>query len=154
VKRRRLSLGWIDFLVIAASILTFAAVAGATIGYGSNKLPCCRLSAVAAETETGTTNDNCSPDHNVPQEAIMNNGQNKNRAIAVPAELRKSRFSWIDLLVIAAALLTLAVVVDASTGRAKAAAPVSQSNLITPEVSQLPDDPGLLRARIRLASGL
>ena len=31
MKRRRLSLGWIDFLVIAASILTFAAVAGATI---------------------------------------------------------------------------------------------------------------------------
>ncbi len=83
----------------------------------------------------------------------MNNGQNKIRAIAVPSELRTSRFSWIDLLVIAAALLTLAVVVDASTGRAKAA-PVSQSNLITPEVSQLPDDPGLLRARIRLASGL
>lgn len=34
MKRRRLSLGWIDFLAIAASILTFAAVAGATIGHG------------------------------------------------------------------------------------------------------------------------
>ncbi len=34
MKRRRLSLGWIDFLVIAASILTFAAVAGATLGHG------------------------------------------------------------------------------------------------------------------------
>lgn len=34
MKRRRLSLTWIDFLVIAASILTFAAVAGATIGHG------------------------------------------------------------------------------------------------------------------------
>jgi hypothetical protein len=56
--------------------------------------------------------------------------------------------------VIAAALITLAVVVDASMGRAKASAPVSQANLITPEVSQLPDDPGLLRARILLASGL
>jgi hypothetical protein len=33
VKRRRLSLSWIDFLVIAASILTFAAVAGATLGH-------------------------------------------------------------------------------------------------------------------------
>jgi hypothetical protein len=33
VKRRRLSLGWVDFLVIAASVLTFAAVAGAAIGY-------------------------------------------------------------------------------------------------------------------------
>lgn len=33
MKRRRLSLTWIDLLVIAASVLTFAAVAGATIGH-------------------------------------------------------------------------------------------------------------------------
>jgi len=84
----------------------------------------------------------------------MNQGQKKKRAIAVPYELRKSRFSWIDLLVIAAALVTLAVVVNASVGHAKTAPPVPQANLITPEVSQLPDDPGLLRARIRLATGL
>ena len=84
----------------------------------------------------------------------MNNGQKKKRAIAVPYKLPKSRFSWIDLLVIAAALITLAVVIDASVGRAKAAAPVSQATLITPENSQLADDPGLLKARIRLASGL
>jgi hypothetical protein len=32
MKRRRLSLGWIDFLVIAASIVTFAAIAGAALG--------------------------------------------------------------------------------------------------------------------------
>jgi hypothetical protein len=83
----------------------------------------------------------------------MNNGQKKKRAIAIRYELQKSRFSWLDLLVIAAALITLAVVVDASMGRAKASAPVSQANLITPEVSQLPDDPELLRARIRLTSG-
>lgn len=84
----------------------------------------------------------------------MNQGQKKKRAIAIPHDLRRSRFSWLDLLVIAAALITLALVIDASVGRAKAAAPVSQANLITPEVSHLPDDPGLLRARIRLASGL
>lgn len=84
----------------------------------------------------------------------MNNGQKKIRAIAVPYELRKSRFSWIDLLVIAVALVTLAVVVDASTGRAKAAAPASQSNLIAAEVSQLPNDTSLVKARIRLATGL
>lgn len=58
------------------------------------------------------------------------------------------------MLVIAAVLLTPAFVVDASTGPAKAAAPVSQSNLFAAEVSQLPDDPGLLKARIRLTSGL
>lgn len=84
----------------------------------------------------------------------MNNGQKKIRAIAVPYELRKSRFSWIDLLVIAAALITLAVVINASVGRAKAAAPASQSNLIAAEVSQLPNDTSLIRARIRLAGGL
>lgn len=84
----------------------------------------------------------------------MNNGQKKNRAIAVPHELRKSRFSWLDLLVLAAVLITLAVVVNASTGRAKAAAPLSQANLITPEVSQLPNDTALVKARIRLATGL
>lgn len=84
----------------------------------------------------------------------MQQGQKKKRAIAVPYELHRSRFSWIDLLVIAAALVTLALVIEASVGHAKAAAPVSQANLITPEVSQLPDDPGLLKARIRLASGL
>jgi len=33
VKRRRWSLTWIDFLVIAASILTFAAAASPTIGH-------------------------------------------------------------------------------------------------------------------------
>ena len=49
----------------------------------------------------------------------MNPVQKKKRAIAVPYELSKSRFSWIDLLVIAAALITLAVVIDASVGRAK-----------------------------------
>lgn len=84
----------------------------------------------------------------------MHQGQNKKRAIAVPYELPKPRFSWIDLLVIAAALITLAVVIDASVARAKDAAPVSQATLITPELSQIPDDPGLLKARIRLASGL
>ncbi|WP_296335216.1 hypothetical protein [Reyranella sp.] len=32
--RRRLSLTWIDFLVIAATVLTFAAVFSATLGRG------------------------------------------------------------------------------------------------------------------------
>lgn len=84
----------------------------------------------------------------------MNNGQKKNRAIALPYEARKSRFSWTDMVLLAAVLLTLAIVIDASMGRAKAAAPSSKSNLIEAEISQLPDDPGLIRARIRLATGL
>ncbi len=51
----------------------------------------------------------------------MQTGQNKPRAIAIPQEYRRMRFSLVDLLVVVAALLTLAVVVDAATGRAKAA---------------------------------
>jgi hypothetical protein len=34
VKRWRLSLTWVDFLVIAVSVLTFAAVASSTVGRG------------------------------------------------------------------------------------------------------------------------
>lgn len=83
----------------------------------------------------------------------MKTGQNKPRAIAIPYEYRRMRFSWVDLLVVVAALLTLAVVVNAATGHAKAA-PAPKSSLISPEVSQLPNDPGLIKARIRLASGL
>lgn len=83
----------------------------------------------------------------------MKNGHNKPRAIAVPLEHRGKWFSWVDLLVIAAALVTLAVVIDASAGHAKAV-PASQSSLVPAELSQLPDDPGLIRARIRLATGL
>ncbi|MBU8875367.1 hypothetical protein KQ910_16455 [Reyranella sp. MMS21-HV4-11] len=83
----------------------------------------------------------------------MKTGQNKPRAIAIPQEYRRMRFSWVDLLVVVAVLLTLAVVVDAATGRAKAA-PTSTPSLITAEVSQLPGDTDLIKARIRLATGL
>jgi hypothetical protein len=83
----------------------------------------------------------------------MHAGQKKPRAIAIPQEYRRMGFSWVDLLVVVAALLTLAVVVNAATGHAKAA-PASKSVLIEPEVSQLPNDTDLMRARIRLATGL
>ncbi len=83
----------------------------------------------------------------------MKSGQNKTRAIAIPLEHRRTWFSWVDLLVIAAALLTLAVVINASTDHAKAAS-AGKSSLIAAQVSQLPDDSGLIRARIRLATGL
>jgi hypothetical protein len=83
----------------------------------------------------------------------MKAGQKTSRAIAIPVEDRRMRFSWTDLLVLVAALLTLAVVVDAATGHAKTA-PTDRTSLITPEVSQLPNDPDLIKARIRLAIGL
>ena len=60
---------------------------------------------------------------------------------------------WLANAVVVAVLLTLAVVVDAATGRAKAA-PTSTPSLITAEVSQLPGDTDLIKARIRLATGL
>lgn len=84
----------------------------------------------------------------------MNSGHKRIRALAVTGEARKARFTWIDLLVLAAVLTTLAVVAHASTTGEKAAAPESQATLISPEISQLPNDPGLVKARIRLATGL
>lgn len=79
----------------------------------------------------------------------MNRGQNEAKAAAHAR--RKTPLTWSDLLVIAAAILTLAAVGGAAVGRAKAA-PTTQ-HLVSAQAAQLPDDPGLIRARIRLATG-
>ncbi len=67
---------------------------------------------------------------------------------------RRTALTWIDFLVIAAIILTFAAVVSTTLGRAKASthnsAPGSE---ISTDVSQVPDDPGLIKARIRLAVG-
>ena len=83
----------------------------------------------------------------------MKNGQNKIRAIAATQEHRNPRFSWVDLLVIAATIATFAAVLNTTVARAKAAPP-DPSHLVSAQISQLPDDPDLIRARLRLATGL
>jgi hypothetical protein len=67
---------------------------------------------------------------------------------------RRSSLTWIDFLVIAAIILTFATVVSTTLGRAKASTHNSASGYqFSTDVSQIPDDPGLIKAKIRLAVG-
>jgi hypothetical protein len=75
---------------------------------------------------------------------------NKTRTIA----RRHSRLSltWIDFLVIAAIVLTFAAIVSTTVSRAKASTHHSASSpAFSTEVSQIQDDPGLIKARIGIA---
>ena len=81
----------------------------------------------------------------------MDSMTNKSRTIA---RRRHSRLSltWIDFLVIGAIVLTFAVIVSTTVSRAKASTHHSASSPeLSTEVSQIPDDPGLIKARIGLA---
>ena len=80
----------------------------------------------------------------------MKEGQNKARAIV--RRRRRPSLTWIDFLVIAATILTFAAILDATLGRAKASPPQS-AQVLELQTARLPDDPGLVRARIRLAAG-
>ena len=80
----------------------------------------------------------------------MESSTNKTRTIA----RRHSRLSltWIDFLVIAAIVLTFAVIVSATVSRAKASTHHSASSPeFSTEVSQIQDDPGLIKARVGFA---
>jgi hypothetical protein len=86
----------------------------------------------------------------------VENGQNKSeqKSVAAVGKFRGNRLTWIDYLVIAATILTFAVVVDATLARAKASTPPKPASMVPAQMSQLPDDPGLIKARVRLAAGL
>jgi len=74
----------------------------------------------------------------------------------VIARRRHSRLSltWIDFLVIAAIILTFAAIVSTTVSRAKASTHNGASSAeFSTEVSQVRDDPGLIKAKIRLAAG-
>jgi hypothetical protein len=78
---------------------------------------------------------------------------NKSQAIA---RRRHSKLSltWIDFLVIAAIILTFAAIVSTTVSRAKASTHNGASSPeFSTEVSQVRDDPGLIKAKIRLAAG-
>jgi hypothetical protein len=78
---------------------------------------------------------------------------NKSQAIA---RRRHSRLSltWIDFLVIAAIILTFAAIVSTTVSRAKASTHNGASSPeFSTEVSQVREDPGLIKAKIRLAAG-
>lgn len=80
----------------------------------------------------------------------MKYGQNKSRA-AVQAR-RKASLTWIDALVVAAVILTAAAIIDTTVARAKAA-PTPATGISWDTSNRLTDDPGLVRARVRLATG-
>jgi hypothetical protein len=81
----------------------------------------------------------------------MDSMTNKPRAIA----RRRSRMAltWIDFLVIAAIILTFAAIVSTTVSRAKASTHNGASSPeFSTEVSQIQDDPGLIKARIGIAN--
>ena len=81
----------------------------------------------------------------------MEPATNKPKTIA---RHRRLSLTWIDFLVIAAIILTFAAIVSTTVSRAKAS---THNGVTSPEfstdVSQVPDDPALIKARIRLAVG-
>jgi len=72
------------------------------------------------------------------------------RTVARP--YRPQALGWIDFLVIAAIILTFAVIVSTTVSHAKASTHNTAPTYST-EVSHVADDPGLIKAKIRLAIG-
>lgn len=67
---------------------------------------------------------------------------------------RKSPLIWVDFLVVTAAVLAFAVIViinDAPTRSSTGTSPRARD--VTVQMGQLAEDPGLVRARLRLATG-
>jgi hypothetical protein len=67
---------------------------------------------------------------------------------------RRLSLGWIDFLVIAATILTFAAVVMGNIPTGKSSMRTDALSRDVPiEIGQLPDDSGLVKARIRLAIG-
>jgi hypothetical protein len=83
-------------------------------------------------------------------EATVNSTTNTTPTI-VPRRSR-SALTWVDFLVIVAIVITFAAIVSTTVGRARA----STYNTTTPgltEISEAHMDSGLIKARLRLATG-
>ena len=65
---------------------------------------------------------------------------------------RPQALGWVDFLVIAALILTFAVIVSTTVSHAKAKTHKDPPTFST-EVSQIGHDPSLIKAKIRLAIG-
>jgi hypothetical protein len=75
-----------------------------------------------------------------------------NKSKTISGRRSRAALTWIDFLVIAAIILTFAAIVSTTLARARAATH-NDAPTFSDEVSQVPDDPGLIKARIRLAVG-
>lgn len=85
----------------------------------------------------------------------MKRTNDNSRATAVPYRAKPFRpqaLNWIDFLVIAAIVLTFAAIAGTTIKHAKATVSADPPTFST-EVGQIADDPGLIKARIRLAAG-
>jgi hypothetical protein len=74
----------------------------------------------------------------------------KSRTMARP--YRPSALTWIDFLMIAAIILTFAVIASTTISHAKAKTTDDPPTFST-QIGQVADDPGLIKAKIRLAIG-
>lgn len=74
----------------------------------------------------------------------------KSRTTARP--FRPDALNWIDFLVIAAIALTFFAIAGTTIARAKAAS-ISDPPTFAAEAGHVSDDPGLIKAKIRLAIG-
>jgi hypothetical protein len=71
-----------------------------------------------------------------------------------PPSRRKPALTWLDFLVIAATVLTFGAVVMANIPTGKSSMRTGVLSRDVPvEIGQRPDDPDLVKARIRLAIG-
>jgi hypothetical protein len=71
-----------------------------------------------------------------------------------PACWHKFPLVWVDFLVIAAAVLAFAAIVIANSPPTRPSTGASlRASGDTVQANELPEDPGLVRARIRLANG-
>jgi hypothetical protein len=72
-----------------------------------------------------------------------------------PARSKKAALNWVDYLVLAATILTFLAVVafnNPHAARAQNGAALITSSELPEQVSHAPFDPGLIRARIKLAN--
>jgi hypothetical protein len=84
-------------------------------------------------------------------EAIVNMSTTKARAIA--HRRSRSSLTWVDFLVIAAIVVTFAAIVSTTVGRARATTYNSYAPTVSNEVGEAHIETGLIKARLRLASG-
>ena len=81
----------------------------------------------------------------------MNTSSAKARTIA--QRRSRSSLTWVDFLVIAAIIVTFAAIVSTTVGRARASTYNSYAPTVSGEVSESHIESGLIKARLRLATG-
>jgi len=84
-------------------------------------------------------------------EAIVNMTTTKARTIA--QRRGRSSLTWVDFLVIAAIIVTFAAIVSTTVGRARASTSNSYVPTVSSQVGEAHMETGLIKARLRLASG-